>query len=74
MPKEKKCTFMYSDYHELAKDTFKELQKKLKPIGVNLFDLHGDMFYKLAICTRAVSKKEAQTLWNKAHPEEFEDD
>ena len=74
MTKEKKCEFMYSDYHELAEDTLAEIQKILKHMGVNLYDVYNGQFYKLAFCRKGVSKKEAEILWDKAHPEEFEDD
>ena len=74
MQKEKKCGFMYADAHELDEDILKELQKKLKPLGVNLFSIEtGGTFFKLAICPKGISKKEAEVLWDEAHPEEWED-
>lgn len=75
MTKKKGCVFLYADGHELDRETLEELQKAVKEFGVNIHSIPtSGTFYKLAVCPRKVSLKEAEKLWYEAHPEELEEE
>lgn len=69
MPK-KRCTVVLADPSEFSEDVFAKLKKELGKHNVTLHSVYEEAggFWRLVICPKGTSKKEAERVYDKAYP------